>query len=405
MRVVLSANVPHYYHAAIALQEAGIMERYICAIGLRRSQRWFYRVLPGYWEKKLRGREVGGLDSKRVRTIWLPELLAKGLPRLRLLSIERGIWLNNHMYDWIAKRYVKDCDIFHWISSVGLYSARRAKAKGATLVCEERAAYPDFEREILREEHNRLGLAFEPPDLLYDDKVKAEYELADYLIVASDFTKHTFVEAGHDPEKIFVVPYGTATEHDSSLRPDSGGRFRVIYVGQIIPRKGIHYLVSAFRELSLPNAELLLVGPVASEMRPFVERWVQTNPNIEATGSVPHVELRNYHKRSSVFVLPSLVDSFPLVVAEAMASGLPVVITENTGTKEMVRNGVDGFVVPIRDVESLKRRIALLYEDEQRRKEMGDSARSRVAEFSWERYGERLITAYGEIASRKESGR
>jgi glycosyltransferase involved in cell wall biosynthesis len=378
-----------------------MLERYICAIGVLQGSQWIYDILPEYWEKKLRGRDISAIDPDRIHSIRLPELLQKGLPRLRLISPERGNWLVAHLYDWMASRYVENCDVFHFLSSTGLYSARRAKIRGATLVCEERAAYPDFRREILREENDRLGIALDPPGFLYDDKVKAEYALADYLIVASHFTKRTFVEVGHDPDRILVVPYGVELKRDGPTRPGVGRPFRIIYVGQITPGKGVHYLVQAFEELALPDAELLLVGSAGPGMRPFVERWVKTNPNIRAIGSVPHIELSNYYKRSSMFVLPSLSDSFPLVVGEAMASGLPVVVTENTGSIEMVREGIDGFVVPIRDVESLKRRIMLLYEDEERRREMGDSARSRVAEFDWDRYGERLISAYKEIARRE----
>jgi glycosyltransferase involved in cell wall biosynthesis len=397
MRVVLSSNVQHYYYAAIALQDAGLLARYICAICVRPSQRWLYKALPDYWEKKLKGREVDLIDPQRVKTIWLPELLQKGLPRLGLMSADRANWLNNHLYDWSAKRYVESCDVFHWISSVGLYSARRAKSTGATLVCEDRSVHPDFERSILREEYEGLGLAFDPPGLAYEGKVKAEYALADYLIVCSSLAKQTFVEAGHDPSKIFIQPHGTKINHDRPIRPNDERGFRIIYVGQIIPRKGIHYLVQAFEELALPHSELLLVGPVGVEMRPCVERWTR-NASIKVIGSVAHVELGKYYSRSSLFVIPAIVDAFPLVVSEAMASGLPVIISENTGSKEMVREGIDGFIVPIRDVESLKRQITLLYEDEERRKEMGDSARSRVVEFGWSRYGERVISTYAEIA-------
>lgn len=401
MKAVLSSNIPNRYHAALALQKVGYLQKYICAVGVSRRSAWLYRVLPGHWDKKLRGRDISGVDPERVKSIWMPELLQKALPRAGLISKDRGNWINNHLYDMRASQYVEDCDIFHFTSSVGLYSARKAKKRGAVLLCDQRAAYPDSERELVREECEKLGIrSSEPSGILYDEKVKAEYAMADYFVIGSEFAKRTFVEAGYDPDRIFVVPYGVDVQPDGSSMPDDGGVFRIVYAGQIVPRKGVHYLVQAFEELGLPDAELLLVGSVGEEMRLLVERWAE-NSRITASGSVPRLQLNDYYGRSSVFVLPSVSDSFGLVVSEAMAAGPPVIVTENTGGGELMREGVDGFTIPIRDLEALKERILRLYENPGLRWEMGTAAQDRVKEFSWEKYGERLIWIYEEIARRE----
>lgn len=401
MKVTLSANVPYYYNIAMALQDAGMLEVYITAVGVKQVPEMFSRVLPNYWDTKLKGRQMSRIDSEKLKTIWLPELLQKGLPMMGLISRERGNWIASHLFDKLASRYIDNCDIFHFTNSVGLYSARRAKKEGAVLLCDQRSAYPDLERYLVREERQELGIpTSEPPGMLYESKEKAEYAMADYFVIGSEYAKRTFVDAGYDSERIFVVPYGVDVQKDDSLVPDSGGVFRIIYVGQIVPRKGVHYLVQAFEELGLPNAELLLVGDAGEEMHDFVERWVSRNPRITATGSVPQLQLKEYYDRSSVFVLPSVSDSFGLVVAEAMAAGLPVIVTENTGSRELVCDGAEGFVVPIRDVEELKEKILRLYENSGLRRDMGAAARDRVKEFSWEKYGERLISVYEEIARR-----
>lgn len=401
MKVTLSSNVPYYYNTAIALQNAGILERYIYAVGTKRIPEAFSRVLPNYWVMKLKGRQVSRIDSERLKTIRLPELLQKGLPITGLISRERGNWIASHLFDLMASYYVRDCDIFHAFSGVGLYSARRAKERGAVVICDQNSPYPDYERHLIRAEYEKLGLAFDPPGLLYDSKIKAAYELADYIIVPSEFAKHSFIQAGYDPDHLMVIPYGAELQTASRPESASGEVFRIIYVGQIVPRKGVHYLVQAFEELGLPDAELLLVGDVGEEMCGFVERWVRRNPRVTATGSVPRIQLNEYYGRSSVFVLPSISDSFGLVVAEAMAAGLPVIVTENTGSRELVCEGAEGFVVPIRDVEELKEKILRLYENSGLRREMGAAARNRVKEFSWEKYGERLISVYEEIARRE----
>lgn len=403
MRVTLSSNIPNRRSAALALVRAGYLEKYICA-ALPGDEHWIYGLAPDGVAKKLRARTTKGLDLERVVPLWLPEILQKGLPRLGLVSRERGNWINNHLYDLMAARHATNCEIFHFTSSVGLYSARRAKSNGALIVCDQRAAHPDAERAELRPEYDLLGLAFEPPGLLYDGKVKQEYELADYLITGSSFARRTFVERGYDQDRIFSVPYGAVSPEVDDKLPDDEGTFRVVFAGQIVPRKGVHYLVRAFEELALPRSELVLAGRVSAEMRPVVEGWVRRGSDIVVTGSLPGAELQRQYRRGSVFVLPSVSDSWGLVVGEAMAAGLPVIVTENTGSSEMVREGKDGFVVPVRDVESLKRAMLRLYGNKKLCREMGAAARERVKEFSWERYGERLISVYQEIARREGIG-
>jgi glycosyltransferase involved in cell wall biosynthesis len=109
--------------------------------------------------------------------------------------------------------------------------------------------------------------------------------------------------------------------------------------------------------------------------------------------------LSRYYSNSSVFVLPSLADSFALVVLEAMACGVPVIVTENTGSKEVFRDGVDGFVVPIRDVEAIKEKILFLYENRDVCQAMGEAARQRASEVTWDRLERRAVEIYGAIES------
>lgn len=163
MRVIVSSNIPNRQRASLALLHAGYLEKYICAVMPQGERHWIYGLIPEEVAKRLRARTAEGLDPERVVSLWLPEMLQKGLPRLGLVSRERGNWINNHLYDVMAARRVTDCDIFHFTTSVGLYSARRARRKGALIVCDQRAAHPDSERAEIQAEYELLGLAFEPP--------------------------------------------------------------------------------------------------------------------------------------------------------------------------------------------------------------------------------------------------
>lgn len=404
MRVILSANMPYYVHAAAALDAAGLLDKYLCSVTADQGLGRFRSLFPQTWREKLDNRKLPpSLDQKKVRSIWLPELLRQALRYGGVTKLATGDWVANVLFDIQASSMVANCEIFHFVSSVGLYSARKAKSKGAIVVCDARAEHRDFLKEIVEEESKVLGIRCQPLIPPYLDRIKAEYDLANYIIVPSVYTKNTFVDRGFSPHRIYVVPYGVDTKQFApnpvrqKTAPEKG--FRVVYVGQIVPRKGVHYLVDAFAQVRLPDTELLLVGRVDATMNRHVKHWLENTENLRVLGHVPMRELHELYDSSSVFVLPSVADSFGLVCLEAMASGLPVVVSENVGAKDLVREGLDGFVVPIRDSEALQERLLLLYEDPALREDMGVSARERAIQFSWERYESNLLTVYQHIAA------
>lgn len=407
--VILSANVSHYYYAALALQKANALKRYISAIGIRNGLPVFSRFLPGYWQKKLKGRNISAIDEKLIRSIWVAELLQRALPSLGLISQDRANLLNNYLFDILARPWIESCDIFHFVSSIGLYSARKAKENGSIVVCDIRTEYPDYQFQILAEEYDRLDLPYSPPGLLDDKRAKAEYCVADYVIVPSNYAKRTFVEAGFNAQSVFVLPYGvdpkqffkcgsiteTTETNQTNDKPDK--TFRIVYVGQIVPRKGVHYLIEAFNELEVTDKELLLIGAVHQSMHRIVEEAMRHDSRIRVVGEIPKMDLYRLYNTGSVFVLPSLADSWGLVVLEAMACGLPVIVTQNTGSGQAVEEGVNGFIVPIRNPQALHEKLIYLYEHPQIRLEMGRAASSSVRNFTWERYAKGLLEIYREL--------
>jgi glycosyltransferase involved in cell wall biosynthesis len=409
MDAILSANVSHYVYAAQALQGAGILKRYLCSIGIQGQNPWFSKWLPKYWRLKLTGRNLNCIDKKRIKIIWFAEAVQRLLPALRIITRERGDWLCAYLFDLLSWRWVDTCDIFHFVSSIGFYSARKAKKSGSLVICDVRSEYPDYQASILADEYTLMGIQPPSGSFLLDRKVKAEFKLSDYLIVPSCYAKNTYLQAGYEPANIFVVPYGVDLKQFSpdmrSERNDPAPLssirnhpFRIIFTGQIQPRKGVRYLLEAFKRLNLRNSELLLIGGVDQSMAPILENAITEDSRIHAVGHVPRAELPSLYKTGSVFVFPSLADAWGLVVFEAMASGLPAIVTENTGSKEAVQQGQTGFVVPIRDVDAISDKLHYLYTHPETREEMGAAASLSALEYSWENYGRKLMTVYQEIA-------
>ena len=122
-------------------------------------------------------------------------------------------------------------------------------------------------------------------------------------------------------------------------------------------------------------------------------------------GAVPRAELRKHYSQASVLVLPSIQDGFGLVQAQAMACGVPVIATENTGAADLFTDGVEGFIVPIRDARAIREKILALYENPATREEMGEAALAQVRKIGgWDDYGARSAEYYREALEMKAGG-
>jgi glycosyltransferase involved in cell wall biosynthesis len=339
-----------------------------------------------------------GIDSKLVHSIWHLELLFRSWQRLPArLKGDRNLQL------WFSEQFdraVTNClspgfDLFVGWSGFNFWSLQRAKAMGAKTVVERGSSHMHYQTEILKAEYERWGLKFTATHPgIYEREIES-YSDADRIAVPSLFVKRTFLEQGIPENKLIHVPYGTSLSEFYPV-PKEDTIFRVIHCGALSLRKGVQYLLQAFYELNLPDAELWLVGSIAPEIEPFLAEY--QSDCILHKGTHPQSRLRWFYSQCSVFCLASIEEGQAMVQAQAMACGLPAIHTTNTGGDDIVRDGIDGFCIPIRDVETLKEKIFFFYENPDRRDEMGRNALERACKsLSWDDYGEKIVRAYLEI--------
>lgn len=345
------------------------------------------------------------------------ETVKYGVPRERICSLisneilNRGwlkapLWLKEHynaqylvheLFDRHAARHLPPRPqlLVGW-SSYSLHTLRRAREMGAKTILDHGSSHIVYQNEIIREEYTRLGLRsldFPHPKII--DKELQEYREADAISIPSLFVKKTFLERGVPAAKLLHVPYGVnLTNFYPVAKQDDV--FRVIHCGNLSVRKGVHYLLQAFAELKLPGAELWLIGSLSDEIRPFLKRF--SSPSIRHLGPFPETELHKYYSQGSVFCLASIEEGLAMVQAQAMACGLPVIITTNTGGADIVRDGREGFILPIRDVAGLKEKMLYFYEYPEERRRMGEAARERVQTgFTWDDYGDKVIAGFQRV--------
>jgi len=303
--------------------------------------------------------------------------------------------------DWIASRHLATgrYDLFHSWSGDCLRSLQVAKQRRIPSIVEIPTWHRDGGKvnvnrpEIAESASNTSGFRNWKAGLLLERKrFVEEYGLADLLLVLSVTAANTFRARGFPEEKLFYLPRGVDVERfKPGQRP---GKFRAVFSGALIKRKGIHHVLEAWHRLNLPHAELWLVGSVHDEAKPFLKQFWRDN--IRAVGFVRDPE--TYLNQSTVHVFPSQWEGSAKVTYEAAACALPQVTTREAG--DVVRDGVEGIIVRPRDVDAIAAALEHLHRHPEIVEQMGSAARRRVVEnFTWDHFRTRLLDAY-EIAMR-----
>lgn len=384
MKVIVSCGGKfHAFNLAEQLDKNGYLGRLITS---------YYSQKRGLFPQFRKDNEK--IDSNKVVANILPLIIDKGISKIgcfqELFNI--NYHLLNIFDDW-AKTQLIPSDLFVGWSGYSLKSLRKAKQMGAITVLERGSSHIQFQKEILEEEYKKFGCKKSPVNELVVQKELLEYDEADYVSIPSTFVKETFVNKGFDLKKLIQVPYGVEPINFKRI-PKMDKTFRIIFIGGLTLQKGVQYLVKAFSELNLREAELLLIGSISREIKPILGQY---EGSYRLTGTVSHLELYKYLCTGSVFVLPSVQDGFGMVILQAMACGLPVICTTNTGGADIIREGSEGFIVPTRDIGALKEKILYFYEHENERKIMSEMALKRAQEFTWDAYGDRMIKMYKNI--------
>lgn len=400
---------PNSRQAALALSEVGLLQELITTIAYnpnKKSDR-LLSLLPKNIKNRIK-QELG-------RRTWIPpenvslqtypwiefmrlSLVRTGLNRQFGLSEQS---LVNRVYATldrrVAKHHLQSLDAVYAYEDGAATTFQAAKQQGILCLYDLPILFYRSSRDIQAQEAQRfpdlasaLQSVQEPAMKL--ERKEQEIQLADHIFVPSSFVQKSLTDAGIKPEKIHVVPFGAPIEYfHPQPKPDK--LFRALFVGRVGPRKGVHYLLQAWQELQLPDAELLLVG-----INEFPAQWFKPYLDvIRYIPSVPHSALNEYYITASVLVLPSLVEGLPLVLLEAMACGIPIITTPNAGGLDLITNGIEGFIVPIRDVESLREKLEWCYRHPQELAQMGRAARKKAEQFPWGLYRQQLANCVKEI--------
>ena len=419
--VVISSGF-HKTHVTTAAREAsdrGLLRLAITAAYPTEAVTRFLRFLG--LEKKgrvarllERGEEI---PRSELTSLFLPELLdesARLLSHLPLIGrlydrLSVATW---RLYGRLAARKLRRAEgarIYHFRAGFGHASIDRARELGMVTLCDHAIAHPSLLEELIENRGGMPETRTSAPDLSPGHPLTramlSDIDRSDEVLVNSDFVKETFVRCGWSPDRVHVVYLGV----DDNFRPEgkvrrrtvNEGRLQLLFAGRLERRKGADALIGALRGIDDVDWELLVAGPVASDIEEMFGDSLR-NERVRLLGTLRRPELMRLMTSVPVFVFPSYAEGSARAVFEALACGCYVITTPNSGT--IVEDGIHGALVPAGDVDGLRDAIIDADRDRRRLAEVGTRNAELVAErYRQTDYGDDLAALYRKLAGDSES--
>lgn len=410
--IISNVNRQHAYHAVRAADGAGRLRRFVTCIAYRgdrsipaRVTRLLSKVAPRAGAR-LRGRALAlsrdaelvtypGLETTEVAVRWTAVR--------RVVPADTATYAKCEAFDALASRHVGDAAVFHGFEQCASFSLAAAKRAGVTTILDQAIiAWPAY-----AERERRLHELFEVPmparAPLFRRHVQRKLEertRADYFLAGLAEVKRTLVAAGVRPDRVFVLPYGADLDRFRPVKRESDGTMKLMFVGHRSWVKGLPLLLRALRKLDDPRVSLDVFGRRDDAWAPLlagqVDELVRRGVTVRFRGTVPQEELVAAYHQADAFVFPSLIGGVGLATLQAMATGLPVLVSDQD---VLLEDGRDCLVADPMNVDELASAIGRLRSSPDLRRALGGAAANTARRFDWAAYGNGLVRAYDVAAA------
>ena len=406
--VVVFAGARDNYQLPLALNEEHLLEELVTEMYFPLDNKFFQLSLGSALpHTMLSARFCKGINSEKVtisRKALFSFLLSKSMPSVYLNQLN---WRTSKYLSEKARKIAlrKNIPLFCYsYYAFDAFNPKQERPRHRFLF----QLHPDPRtvRRILLEELEITPLAksslmaeleLSLPDSEFE-KLSSEPHFANGWFAASSFTANTLSEHGIPRNDINVVQYGV--DHSVYLQrsafPEKDKPFKIIFVGSLIQRKGLSYLLDAVRLLNTKAIKLVLCG------RGFIDKDLLSNfedVDFEVKPNLSRADLIAEIQSADIFVLPSLAEGFAHVILEAMSCGVPVISTNHTCAPDVITEGKEGFVVSIRDTEAIAEKLSWAIDNRDVLAEMGIMAAKQARKFTWERFRAGIREAYQKMLS------
>lgn len=411
MKVLLAhPGKQHSFETAKALKDAGVFYKYVTTV-YDKDTSLTHRIkkfLRGKDIKKANTRKCSYLSDNDVIQIYewwgLLVLLLSKFSFLSKIYFRLNLELSNYFADRVARLAVKEnvdaIIVYDGISRKGLEYIKKTAPHIKTIMDVSISMRPfmkvNFEYDMKTYHHNGF---YKEEAYLWNMKCEAvirnEIKFVDHFFAPSNVVLESLMFCGIEKDKVSIVPYGVDPNKFSYRQKHvkNNEPLKLIYVGQISYRKGLHHLLKIIQEYNDSEVKISLAGAY-NEDNELYQRYKNTS-NIEFLGFVTRDILAEAYQNADVFILPSLGEGLAMVILEALSTGTPVLVSNFTGGNDVVENFKNGLVYNGLSEDNLRSSISWFLTHKETISEMSKNARESVLNYTWtvyhKKYAEELI--------------
>jgi len=349
--------------------------------------------LAGYWVSNAK---PAGLDPRPYRRIWPYHMLKKPFYHLRSPHLDEWTrWCFLPAYDaWVRQQQIpNDCNVVMGPmgSCDSLFRLADRQGRKVIKVFDAPNSHPATCVKLWQDECDVFMPGYRIPFPAWAvERMSREIEAADLILCPSNFVKESMVSHGVAEEKCFVRHFGVDTSIFQA-REQLPDHPLLVCVGSVCLRKGQQYLFQAFARFkqSHPGARLVCIGGIRPDFR---QEWPKWKDSIEHHPAMNHQQIAAVLREATAFVLVSVEEGFARVLSEALAAGLPIIATHETGITTVTKHREAAWIVPARDTDALRHAMQLLCNDRQLNERMGRNALAIGRKSNtWQDYGDAIL--------------
>lgn len=384
---VCHPQVQHSHQVAWALADAGLLDSFYTSCFFEPSR---LKLLPKSIRIELGKRYHSNIPSSQVVTFPYYDVVWKLSGKVVGTALHERLFYNNvWQFDSFMSKQIANskAKIVVGYENSCREIFNKSRRSGKVCVLDAASVHYQTQRNVYLPPYPEAFLE------KVNARKEAEIQFADHILTLSSYAKETYVQAGVPENKISVLPLGTDIGQIAVKKKKTGCSFKYLFVGNVKLSKGIDLLVEAFEQLNVPEKHLIIIGAMG-DAEPFLRRC---GPNITVKGHLPHDALREEYANADVFVLPSRLDGFGMVVTEAMSAATPVIVSSHVGAKDLVKDGENGWIFESGSISALAAVMQEAYDKSDRLAAIGEKGLGVVSLYTWATYRDSIRKFYSGI--------